>query len=492
MNIQELRSQFSVFVFSSDVDKGAEVRVTLSRAQYQVFYFSTQEDLFNGLHETSPHVLVVFTDSLEGKLSEFVEKSLEKSEEIRVILVSDLEQFETLSSYSQVGIADIVSNHSSVVGPRVLWSVDRTCENLYLTYQNEQIFQKLKEAQSAREVAQAQAQSSQQKVITHLQTSIRINDYLSASTKEQILQSFMDHLGSFACLYFKFLPTVRSFVVTHSHHFAHEQVQGVGVQLSAEEMKDLENVISLGVLPPSFSNMLHQAFGFSPAKAWPLYAGSGLEGVVVYNGSMNSSLTEQASEEFSIMRLAYSHFALEKKVDSLEVLDPVTEVFNASVSKKILHEEFERSRRLKNPLSLVKVSIDDFLELEQVIGKVSQDALLKSVAQMIAKTSRAHDKVARTGANELTMILPHCSKKGAAIRAERVRRLIESSQLIENGIKISVSLGISEYPSLCSSPEELELTAHKAMMHIFEKGGNKICLYKALPQHQPDFLVDAE
>lgn len=492
MIIRDVSSQFTVYVFSTDLEKGAEVKVFLSRAQYQVFYFSTLEDLKVRLHEVSPHVLIVFTNSLEGKLSEFVEVATAQSDEIKLILVTDLTQFESLTSYAQVGVADIVSSSGESLEQRVLWSLDRTCENLYLTYQNEQLFEKLQQAEAAQRASLELAQSAQQKVITNLETSVRINEYMSASTKEQILQIFMNHLGSFSCLYFKFLPTVRSFVVTHSHHFAHEQVQGVGVQLSIDEMKDLENIISLGILPPSFSNMLHQAFAFSPAKAWPLYAGAGLEGVVVYSGSLESALVEQASEEFSIMRLSYSHFSLEKKVDVLEVLDPVTEVFNAHTYKRIVTEEFERARRLKHPLSLVKISIDDFLELEQVIGKMSRDALLKSLAQMISKTSRTHDKTARTGLNEISMILPHCSKKGAAVRAERVRRMIESSQLIENGIKISVSLGVSEYPTLCSAPEELDQTAYKAMMHIFEKGGNKICLFKALPQHEPDFQVEAE
>ena len=91
--------------------------------------------------------------------------------------------------------------------------------------------------------------------------------------------------------------------------------------------------------------------------------------------------------------------------------------------------------------------------------------------------------------NEMAMILPHCSKKGAAIRAERLRRIVEGTTFMENGMKVSISLGVSEYPSLCDSAKTLDETATKALTHILDKGGNKICLYKAPDSHHPEFEV---
>jgi GGDEF domain-containing protein len=90
------------------------------------------------------------------------------------------------------------------------------------------------------------------------------------------------------------------------------------------------------------------------------------------------------------------------------------------------------------------------------------------------------------------MVLPHCSKKGAALRAERVRRVIEGSSFLDKGMKVSISLGVSEYPSLCDSAKTLDETAAKALAHIADKGGNKICLYKAPESHKPEFEVPAE
>jgi diguanylate cyclase (GGDEF)-like protein len=126
------------------------------------------------------------------------------------------------------------------------------------------------------------------------------------------------------------------------------------------------------------------------------------------------------------------------------------------------------------------------------LGETVRDELLKSVGTIISKTSRTNDVTCRTAANEIAMILPHCSRKGAALRAERIRRIIEGTSFIDNGMKLSISLGISEYPTLCDSAKTLDETASKALLHIADKGGNKICLFKASESHQPEYEVAAE
>jgi diguanylate cyclase (GGDEF)-like protein len=293
-------------------------------------------------------------------------------------------------------------------------------------------------------------------------------------------------------VYFKFLPTVGSFVATHSHGFDPVTIQGVGGHLDKSEIKNLHTQITVGVLPPSFADVLNKAFHFDPARVLPLYVHNQLEGVIVYSGELDPLVNLKMSENFSLFALSYSHFCLEKKVDNLEVQDFVTEVYNRNYYLKALQIELERSRRLRQPLSVVKLAIDNFYEIEQSQGEAIRDSLLKSLASLVARTSRPHDLTCRTQMNEFAMILPHCSRKGAALRAERLRRVVESTNLIENGFKISISLGISEFPGMCDSADTLDETSTKALSHISDKGGNKICLYKAPVTHKPEFEVPAE
>src|SRR5690606_36572567 len=114
-----------------------------------------------------------------------------------------------------------------------------------------------------------------------------------------------------------------------------------------------------------------------------------------------------------------------------EVQDFVTEVYNRNYYFKTLADELERARRLTQPLSVVKVALDDFYEIESSLGEAVRDELLKGLAGTITKTSRTNDVTCRTGMNEMALVLPHCSTNGAALRAERLRRIIEGTAFLD-------------------------------------------------------------
>lgn len=498
MDIRQHSSQFTVHVFTTDVDMGAPIKVALSQAGYDAFYFQDPNLLENALKETAPHILVFSTQALYGTLAEFVEHVRKINDEIKFIAVASLEQFEILAQYGSNGFSDVVVEEKTSLDQRILWSVDRVCEKIYLTYQNEQLFDDLEASQAMVSSVQASA-APLAAVPTPVApaasadlVSPRIADYRSAQSKEDMVQKYLNHLPPMVCLFFKFLPTVRSFVATHATGIQASDIQGVGVQLDSADMKGLNAQMAVGLLPARFMEMLTEAFHFRPPKALPLYAHNNLEGVFVYSGEVNTQLSTALNEEFSLMSLCYSNLVLEKRVDTLEVQDYVTELYNRNYYQKILAEEVSRARRLKQPLSVVKVALDDIYEIESSLGDTVRDELLRSVAAIVTKTSRTNDVTCRTAANEMALILPHASKKGAAIRAERLRRIIEGTSFMDNGMKVSISLGVSEYPTLCESAKTLDETASKALLHITDKGGNKICLYKAPETHKPEFQIPAE
>src|SRR5690606_10409083 len=92
-----------------------------------------------------------------------------------------------------------------------------------------------------------------------------------------------------------------------------------------------------------------------------------------------------------------------------------------------LDEEVTRSRRTKMPVSLVYMDIDHFKKYNDQNGHPMGDQLLKMVATVLQKTSRKNDVVCRIGGEEFVLILPHTDSKGAAIKAEKLRRTIEAT-----------------------------------------------------------------
>lgn len=496
MNIRELASQFSAVVLTQDINLGSGLKIGLERAGYEVSFIQDPDLVFPKIQKSAPHVIFFALEFLKQPLNQFVESVIKISPEIALVPIAPEIEFSPLTEYAQFGVMQILTNTVAGMDKRVVWCMDRICETLYLTYQNEDLLEEKKKQESAIVELRSEGARLETQVLQAAQKSGSFRDvqtliqaYKTAESKEQILNLFFEQLHGFTAIFFKYLPSVRSFLATHSAGLPEEQVQKLNCQLEPSEVVDLHSQVSLGVIPGSLSTLIQRQFSIDKLSVIPLFIQGGLEGLIVTTVVAPTDEHLRISDQFSIFSLAYSHLALEKKIEIVDLQDTVTEVYNLKYYRKRLGEEVARARRLKHPLSVVKVAIDDFEEIEQTLGADVRDHVLKTVASLMVKSSRAHDFVSRLQINELALVLVHCSRKGAGIRADRLRRIVESTSVLDHGVKISISIGMSEYPALCDSAHDLDETSSQALMHIFQKGGNRICLFKASSGYRPEFVV---
>jgi diguanylate cyclase (GGDEF)-like protein len=499
MKIREFSSQFCTLVFTKDMNLGSSIKVNLGRAGYEVFYLENENNLLQTISEAQPHVVILDLNSIQTLLNALIEKINTMNSEIKIIFISNSEQFQVLSGYSEFNVYDILALNLPQLDSRVLWAVDRCCEMLYLTYKNEQIFSEL-----------TLAKEDQKKSLSQVTIMSDFNDYKpcfelienlkKSESKDDVIQILFQNLRSFSCLYFKFLSSLNSFVLTNVSPQSELTTEGVGCALPQEETKDLIPELILNIIPPTLNNLIEKMFKFQKIGIQLNFDKENLDGIFVYDldfGNEESQENNLKKDKLFLLRnylsvtaLYYSYFSLDKKLEFIETLDPLTEVYNKRFYDKKIYDEFERAKRLKQGLSLIKISIDDFAEIEKSLGLSSRDQLIKSIAGVLNKTSRTNDLTCRTSENEFSIILPHCGKKGATLRAERLRRLIENQSMLDSGLKITASLGVSEYPTLSHNVATLNDTAEKARNFILSKGGNRICLYKVPADFVPEFDIE--
>lgn len=490
MNIRELAPQFQILIFSRNLDVGSAIKVQVAQAGYESFFIDHEDTFWDRLAQISPHVVVLDLSSLSQPLNDYVEKINSFSNEVNLIFLTEEDNFQIFVNYADYNVRDVIYAKLPYLKERILWSINRTCETIFLTFKNEQLFAELQAPRV--EISNGDISESTAKVEIPILKSISevINDYRIAESKEDIIRILFQNLANVPLLFFKFLPSMNSFVMAQASMINHQAHEGLGSALNPDETKDLVKQVVLNIVPPSFNQVIMNMFAFQRPSLIPLFDRDNLEGVFVFDQESANELIQQMQDYVSATSIYYSLYCMEKRLSQLEVEDAVTELFNKKYYTEKLRDEFERAKRLKLPLSLIKVAIDDFEEIERSMGEPTRDLILKSVATVMAKTGRANDVTCRTGMNEFSIILPHCSKKGASLRAERLRRLIESHTLMESGLKVTVSLGASEYPSLCRDHSSLDESAVKSMRFIASKGGNRICLYKAPDNFVPDYGVD--
>ena len=488
MRIREHASKFCVLVLATDADWGAEAKSAISQAGYENYLVTDKTDLVERLESKNPHVIVFSISELEVSLNQFIENILNQNPETHFVALGLSSQFASFIDFLEHGIGEFVSFEKENLGLKISTSVDRLCEKIYYIYQNEQLLSDLK---SGPEVLTPEIKTvpiiSQPLEIPPL--SSRIVAYQSASSREDLIQKFFEYCHIQPIYHFRFLSSVLSFVSTQAMGVHPQEIQGVGCQIEGLALRDLSTQLSLGVIPVPILQMAQQTLKLKNPQLLPLYVSSQLEGILIFSADLDLVKKENLMNEFSLFALAFSYFDLQKKIELLEVQDPATEVFNRKYYDIKLIEEVERALRIKQAVSVMKISIDDFFEIEQVLGDSAHDLLLKKVANLILKSSRTNDCVARSAQNEFSVLMPHCHRQGALLRAERVRRIVENSMTAESGIKVSVSIGISEYPTLSGSAAAMEESAAKALHHIASRGGNKICLSKAPIDHAPEFEI---
>lgn len=128
--------------------------------------------------------------------------------------------------------------------------------------------------------------------------------------------------------------------------------------------------------------------------------------------------------------------------------DPLTDVYNRRFFKEISLNIFERSRRYKRPLSVIIFDIDNFKKINDTLGHLEGDKVLKKVAEILVNNSRKADLIFRWGGDEFLMLLPETNE-------EEANKFIE--RIIENFIneKIEISYGLASWNEKYSSFEEL-------------------------------------
>jgi len=164
-------------------------------------------------------------------------------------------------------------------------------------------------------------------------------------------------------------------------------------------------------------------------------------------------------------------------------LDSLTQLYNHNRFLEILQEEISRATRYNTPLSIIIADVDHFKSVNDFFGHQAGDHALKCVSSHLQKLLRESDKISRYGGEEFAIILPMTMLTEAARVAERLRKSIESQEIIyqERSIFVTMSFGIASLENnLQTDLEGLIKMADDALYEAKNTGRNKCCPY----QHQ--------
>src|SRR2546422_413714 len=160
------------------------------------------------------------------------------------------------------------------------------------------------------------------------------------------------------------------------------------------------------------------------------------------------------------------------ELERLSVTDALTGLYNRRHLMRTLANEVQRSRRTRRTFSVLLLDADHFKQYNDTHGHLAGDGALVKIAEILRKTTRAVDSVARYGGEEFLVMLLETTLATATTVAERIRARVAAEQF---GVgKMTVSVGVAEYPSHGDTPEELIASADAAMYRAKGEGRDRV------------------
>jgi diguanylate cyclase (GGDEF)-like protein len=203
-----------------------------------------------------------------------------------------------------------------------------------------------------------------------------------------------------------------------------------------------------------------------------------------YSKSLEQKVSDRTQElQGEIERRAAIEHQLHNANHQLQELayrDGLTQIANRRRFDEVLHQEWSRLQRDRQPLALILCDVDYFKPYNDSYGHQEGDDCLRAVAAAIASSvRRPSDLATRYGGEEFAVILPNTDRLGAIAVANRIRALLHSLEIPHRASLVSphvtLSFGIaSQIPIDSATPEELLERADKALYEAKRDGRDRI------------------
>ncbi|MCF8028634.1 MAG: diguanylate cyclase [Desulfobacteraceae bacterium] len=158
--------------------------------------------------------------------------------------------------------------------------------------------------------------------------------------------------------------------------------------------------------------------------------------------------------------------------------DGLTRLYVQRYFHFLLEKEIKRSRRYGRRFSLMFMDIDDFKHFNDTYGHQLGDEVLKKVAAVLQKNTRAVDIAARYGGEEFVLVLPETGAAQAATAAEKIRRLVADTEIMHENqsLRVTISLGLATFPEHATEKDALIKAADNALYASKHSGKNRVSI----------------
>lgn len=195
--------------------------------------------------------------------------------------------------------------------------------------------------------------------------------------------------------------------------------------------------------------------------------------------------------------IRHEHIAANAIIEHQALYDPLTDLPNRRLLLEKIQHEIVSSERHKKIGAVLFLDLDFFKSINDSMGHLIGDELLKQIAKRLTSSLRKEDTVARLGGDEFIILLPSIgdnlndAETNLNQFTNNLNALLANEFIIEShSIFITTSIGVSFFPFNNTTPEELLQKSDVAMYEAKSSGRNKTRLF--VPEMQQHILKQIE
>jgi diguanylate cyclase (GGDEF) domain len=155
-----------------------------------------------------------------------------------------------------------------------------------------------------------------------------------------------------------------------------------------------------------------------------------------------------------------------------------TDYVTGAISVRHFYEltriEIGRLRRYQHPFSLVYIDLDNFKAINDRLGHITGDKLLRVLVENIQQQIRPTDVLARLGGDEFALLLPETGAEQIKIFIGRLHSSL-ANEMLRKGWMVTLSMGVVTFKQLPKSLDEMVRLADVAMYSVKTNGKNGVC-----------------
>lgn len=170
------------------------------------------------------------------------------------------------------------------------------------------------------------------------------------------------------------------------------------------------------------------------------------------------------------------NYQLVYEVEKIASRDMLTGAFNRRRLDEELMRMQSRYERTGDLFAVMLIDIDDFKSINDRLGHLAGDEVLRNLSRTAQATIRVEDYFARYGGDEFCILLPSTSLEQALILAERLREAYAASSISAAGEipSSTISIGVADTSQVRGQFASIMAVADQALYLAKQTGRNKV------------------